>query len=336
MLENPDIDDSTLAEHVDHLYGLFLAELEFLPLGADPGAAVYRAVAKGGSVYFVKLKRGGFAEASVTLPGFFSEQGLKHIISPLPTKRGELWTRLNAFTVVVYPFVTGQNGYAVPMTERNWLEFGRTLKKLHTLELRSSLKRHIQLESYDARWRKQVKDILTRLEHFTLADETSMAMASFLLDKRAEILELVAHAERFAQDLQNRTLEPVLCHADLHAGNLLIDETQNFYIVDWDAPILAPKERDLMFIGGGLGFKGFTPQEEEELFYWGYGPAQVNSAALAYYRFERIVQDIAVYGDELVRQLGSDEARKESLSYLKSNFEPGGTIERAYAVAVTE
>ena len=24
------------------------------------------------------------------------------------------------------------------------------------------------------------------------------------------------------------------------------------YIVDWDEPIMAPKERDLMFIGGGV------------------------------------------------------------------------------------
>jgi hypothetical protein len=42
-----------------------------------------------------------------------------------------------------------------------------------------------------------------------------------------------------------------LCHSDIHAGNILIDVNDDFYIVDWDNPILAPKEHDLMFIGGG-------------------------------------------------------------------------------------
>jgi spectinomycin phosphotransferase len=43
------------------------------------------------------------------------------------------------------------------------------------------------------------------------------------------------------------------------------------YNVDWDHPNLAPKERDLMFIGGAQGFIGHAPQEEETLFYLGYG-----------------------------------------------------------------
>ena len=43
----------------------------------------------------------------------------------------------------------------------------------------------------------------------------------------------------------------VLCHSDIHGGNILIADTGELYVVDWDDPILAPKERDLMFIGGG-------------------------------------------------------------------------------------
>lgn len=334
MLEKPDLDENVLISGLERAYPLSLEGLEFLPLGADPSAAVYRTWATNGSAYFVKLKRGGFDRASVTLLNFFSAQGLRHIISPLATRRGEPWTRLNAFTVVVYPFVAGRDGYAVPLSAETWLELGRTLKQLHTLELPSTLKRHLQSETYDARWREQVRDILSSLERLTFTDETSVALASCLRDKRAEILELVAHAERFARDLRERTLEFVLCHADLHAGNLLLDDAQNFYIVDWDAPILAPKERDLMFVGGGLGFKGHTPEEEQALFYKGYGQADVDPVALAYYRFERIVQDIAVYGDELVQHRGSDEDRKASLGYLKANFESGGTIERAYAADI--
>lgn len=43
-------------------------------------------------------------------------------------------------------------------------------------------------------------------------------------------------------------LDFVLCHADFHDANLLIDPTGRLFIVDWDEIILAPKERDLVFV----------------------------------------------------------------------------------------
>ena len=70
--------------------------------------------------------------------------------------------------------------------------------------------------------------------------------------KRAEIDHLVRRAGELALALQARPLEFVLCHSDVHAWNLLISTDGELYIVDWDNPILAPKERDLMFIGGGV------------------------------------------------------------------------------------
>ena len=91
-----------------------------------------------------------------------------------------------------------------------------------------------------------------------------------------------------------------------------------------------------MFIGGGQGFLGYKPEEEERLFYAGYGQAQLDPIALAYYRFERIIRDIAAFCNELLDGIGSEEERELSLYYLKANFKPGGTVERAYAVEVPE
>jgi spectinomycin phosphotransferase len=80
---------------------------------------------------------------------------------------------------------------------------------------------------------------------------------------------------------------------------------------------------------------GYTPEEEERLFYEGYGQVQVDPVALAYYRFERIVQDVEVYCDEVTHLSGSSEDREQSLRYLRANFAPGGTVERAYAANAT-
>ena len=158
----------------------------------------------------------------------------------------------------------------------------------------------------------------------------AVKLAAFLQTKREQVLDLVDRAERLAQVLKARPPEFVVCHSDLHAGNILIDANGTFYIVDWDNPILACKERDLMFSGGGQGFRGHTPQEEEMLFYQGYGPTPIDPVALAYYRYERIVQDIAVYCEQLFLSDEGGEDREQSLYYLASNFSPNGVLEITY------
>jgi spectinomycin phosphotransferase len=73
-----------------------------------------------------------------------------------------------------------------------------------------------------------------------------------------------------------------------------------------------------------------TPQQEEALFYEGYGPTSIDPDALAYYRYERIVEDIAVYCEQLIYRTTARADREQALHYLMSNFLPNGTIEIAY------
>jgi spectinomycin phosphotransferase len=72
-----------------------------------------------------------------------------------------------------------------------------------------------------------------------------------------------------------------------------------------------------------------TPQEEEKLFYEGYGSTQVNQAALAHYRYERIVQEIPTYCDQIFSGDQGGKDREQEFEYLASNFTPNGVLEIA-------
>lgn len=327
MLEKPDLQDEKIAACLQDAYRLPAAQVAFLPLGADQNTAVYRVVTPDSTPYFLKLRSGVFDETSVDLPRFLSDQGIRAIIAPLPTAAGRLWASLGEFKTILYPFVHGQDGYQTDLTERHWREFGAVLNSIHTIALPAELARRIPPERYSPQWRQAVRRFLALVETETFADPIAVELAALLRARRAETLDLVERAEQRLQELQTRSQALVLCHSDLHAGNLLIDGRGALYIVDWDNPILAPRERDLMYPGGGQGFSGHTPQEEEVLFYQGYGPVQVDQAALAYYRYERIVQDIAIYCEQLLLTSEGGEDREQSLRYLESNFLPGGTLE---------
>lgn len=305
-------------------------QITFLPLGADVNTAVYQVTASDNTLTFLKLRSGAFDEMSVRLPRFLSDQGIKQIIAPFLAKSGLPWTDLDTFTAALYPYVEGRNGFKVKLSQQQWAEFGSTLRKIHALDVPPSIASRIRRETFSPRWREKTREFLSLVSDHEFEEPTAAKVAGLLNAKRDVICALIDRADELAGSLAAQTPEFVLCHSDIHAGNILIDAAGNFYIVDWDDPIMAPKERDLMYIGGVQGFISSGPQEEETLFYQGYGSVMIDPVGLAYYRYERIIEDIAAYCQELLLTSEGGEDREQSFIYLQANFLPGGTIETAY------
>ena len=112
-------------------------------------------------------------------------------------------------------------------------------------------------------------------------------------------------------------------------NKMLINGKETLYIVDWDDPILAPRERDLMFIGAGVG-NVWNNSEEELLFYQGYGAVTVNRQLLAYYRADRILVDIAEYSQQLLYSCDGGEDRVIRYQHTVDMFEPRGVVDKAF------
>ena len=327
MLEKPDLEEARIADWLLDQYGLRVIEAEFLPTGYQNTAA-YRVVAADETTYFLKLRRDVFVETSVTLPLFLRDLGLRQIIAAIATKSRQYWGYLDDFNVILYPFVAGQNAFQVALTEYQWFDFGASLKRIHTTRLPPGLDSHIQHETYSREWSEQVKLLLERAQNEKFCEPVAAQLAVFMTTRANEILHLVKKAEQLSLILQMRPPESVLCHSDIHAGNILCNTDGDVYIVDWDNPIMAPKERDLMFIGGGVGGI-WNSAQEESLFYRGYGKMEINTVALAYYRFERILQDLAPYaGQLLLTDVGSKD-RMRTLQAIVSFFLPNGVVEMA-------
>ena len=329
MLEKPNLPDAAIVSCLQSAYGLSVDRITFLPLGADPNTAVYRAVTADQTAYFVKLRSGRLDEYAVLLPRWLSDQGVGQVIAPIANQAGGLWARLADFTLTLYPFVEGRNGYETDLSAEHWRELGAALKRMHTLAPPPALA--LPKETYDPQWRERVKRYLGRAANERFDDPVAAQVAALLRSKRDEIRELIGRTEQLAQAFQERSPRFVVCHADIHAANVLIDADDTLYLVDWDTAMLAPKEHDLMFAGGGQYGAARTPQQEERLFYQGYGETQIDQTGLAYYRYERIIQDIAVYCDQLLLTTEGGADRELSLGYLQSNFTPGGVLDIARA-----
>ena len=199
------------------------------------------------------------------------------------------------------------------------------------MQVPPELQRLIPKESFSPQWRERLHSLQTLAEGTSIQDPSAAKLADFLKSRQTEINRLIERAEELASELQSKPLELVLCHTDIHGANILI-RTDGLppilYIVDWDAPLLAPKERDLMFIGGGID-NIWKSNRDEDLFYEGYGETRIDFAGLAYNRYERVIEDLVAYGEQLLLTDEGGADREEAYRRFTGNFEPGQTIDIA-------
>jgi spectinomycin phosphotransferase len=249
-------------------------------------------------------------------------------MAPIPTTSRRLWTDAHGFAWMLHPFFDGKDGYEVELSRAQWSTLGAAMRAVHTVVLPADLADKVPRESYSPRWRDVVRALDRQVDTWHEGDSAAVALAVLWQMRHNAIRRVVERAERLAGSLGSASPALVVCHADLHGANVLVRADGELAIVDWDEVILAPKERDLMSVGGGL-FGRWNPDMEEVWFYEGYGPAEVDPVVLAYYRYERIVADIAAWAEQILAGRGGPEDRENGVRQLASQFLPGHVVEIA-------
>jgi spectinomycin phosphotransferase len=326
MIEKPPIPDDLLISTLRRHYHMVVTGLQFLPVGNDATAWAFKANGQAGGAYFLKIKKSPLYAPGVEIPFALNAKGLPQVLAPLPRQDGALWVDLGEFNLILYSFIAGENGGERGLSGSQWSELGRILRAVHTTCLGADLVAKVHTESFQPQWGPMVRTLDYLLQEVAFNRPCEIELARFWQTRRNEIFKLLARTEKLGRSLR---LEPpgfVLCHADIHPFNILLDGEGSMYIVDWDGLIYAPKERDLMFIG--------DPAREVQAFYERYGPVLVNPLAQAYYHYEWVVQEIGDFGERvfLMEDIGP-ATREQALKGFFQLFQPGDVVEGAYQYA---
>jgi spectinomycin phosphotransferase len=305
-------------------YGIEVANIAHLALGADAEALVYKVQTPNQTTYFVKLKRGQ-QDISTNLQFLLHDAGIKEVICPIKMldKQPQLYAA--DFILIVYPFIHGQDGFTQSLTDDQWITFGKALKHIHQLQLPTSVTQSIKQENFSPKWKNKVKSIYENIEDVIPPDEIASNFLVSLKKHKSEILCLVDKVEKLDSSIQKQSGDFVLCHGDIHAGNVLVTPNGVLYIVDWDQPIMAPKERDLMFIGAGVG-NVWNNEHEIEQFYAGYGTTKIDQNIIDYYRCDRIIQDVVEYYEQLFSDTAGYKDQEIGYNNFVAMFEPNGVV----------
>lgn len=330
MREPPDnLTEDALRACLRDRHGLSVADLTFLPLGYDSSAWVYRAQATDGATYFLKVRVSIENEAGLVVPRYLRDHGLAHVVAPLPATDGALWTDAGDYVLILYPFVEGSAAWGREMTSQQWRDYGALMRQVHDIPVAPDLARVLRRDRFVPDGAMAVRRVDAHISTRDFDDPAEQRLARFWQERRGVIRMLLERAEDLGRRLAATAPPLVLCHADIHTANVLLDTDGRVWFVDWDETLLAPRERDLMFVVGGISSTLVSPREEA-YFFEGYGSIKVDPLALAYYRYCWAVGDIGAFGEQVFFRpdLGPD-TRREGAEMLMGLFEPGEIVDIA-------
>ncbi|WP_219837004.1 phosphotransferase enzyme family protein [Paenibacillus sp. R14(2021)] len=308
MRNSPTISEEHLRSCLKEQYDLAPATLEFLPLGLDYSSAVYHVVSEQGTAYLLKVTSRPLYEPQFLIPRYLNDHGITCVVAPISARSGTLWTHLEDWTVVVYPFINGESSYN-GMSAEQWNKLGTLFKRIHQIILPPEGFKSLRLETFDpteyVRWIRSFEDQLARVEGGTTLERTLHAS---WVEHRLTIHMKLTSLEKLAAELQSQAIPYVICHADLHPANLIRDQAGQVFVIDWDEVMFAPKERDFIFVS----------YPHAHAFFQGYGSAEVNEKVLTYYRLERVLQDlIACARNVWIRDDLGEESKADAIKLFQ-------------------
>ena len=174
MLVKQFLSDQRIIDYLHAHYAIEVVTLTFLPLGADINASVYKAEAQDKSSYFIKLKRGHHHDIGIAIVQLLHHVGVQQVIPPVKTIHGNPTQSIDDFTLIVYPFIEGQDGFSRTLTDDQWLTLGKTLRQIHEINVPSSIKHQIRQETYSSKWRKVVRSLYSHIKGKPTGDEIAL------------------------------------------------------------------------------------------------------------------------------------------------------------------
>ena len=76
MLNKPDLADARIAARLREGFGISSTRIDFLPIGNDTFAFVYRVLASDGTAYFLKARKGNVYPPSLLVPHYLQSHGV--------------------------------------------------------------------------------------------------------------------------------------------------------------------------------------------------------------------------------------------------------------------
>lgn len=319
MDNEPAIGRDKLIAIIHQAYGFRPDDLRFLIRGW--GGDCYLCEVRSGGRYFLKLHdpivNSVYAASSrpfyLPLMNQLHTKGiLPRIPHPVPTRDGALSLGIGPQELVITNYIEGEVVGFGELPEDIIIPIAEAVGVLHTSLPQLSFE-HPHTEGFEIAFEPALSEIMASLETNSLGDRLVLQrLRDILVPRKADLFQVL----RWLKQLQARvrSIEPqmVVCHTDLHGGNLMTDAQGDLYILDWENAMIAPREHDLIFFAGDSRIWDlFSPIYQRSC-----GSLDLDSDIMNFYHIRRELEDIADYLVRIIQGDGSSDRDQADLTEL--------------------
>jgi spectinomycin phosphotransferase len=295
MLTPPDdLSTDQLSSYLHEHWGLRGAKATYAPVGH--GSHNWKVVTADGSRWFAKASRSGpdadFSRATLQTAAALREAGLEFVLAPIRDLSGQVRRQVAPdWDLSVFPFIEGRNPN-FRSSER--AQVAEILGQLHAFRPLPDVALRWEPGWYQPELRQILADDLDRPWNDGPYGERARSLLSH---SRAEIERLLDLSDDLVAQLACSDEPPVITHGEPHAGNIMLDSTGAARLIDCDALMAAPRERDLRVLLHASHKRPRDLDNTEVLaaYQRGAGPVQPRSFALELFRAEWHLLEICRY-----------------------------------------
>lgn len=195
------------------------------------------------------------------------------ICYPIPTADGSLAAQTEEYLYAVFNRIPGEAiGWDREFTRAEEEQVVCLMTDLHSVDTR-------EIEPLCPKENFDLSSLDELAQMFQEAPTSAPKRFGEIARQYRDLIEAKSEQARLLAE-KLRKLPYVLCHTDVHGGNLMRSPEGKVFLIDWENMILAPKEADLF----AYREQPFFPDFPEA--------ASANREALLYYSIKRDLEDI--------------------------------------------
>jgi spectinomycin phosphotransferase len=307
MISEPNIDRKKLQELLASNFGFSINEIIFNPKGEASWSYI---ILTDKEKFFLKF----YEQETFDLKTFdfivdlYTKCKIENIIHPVETVSGEIALTFDSYKLVLFNFIDGKTIREQPLNEIQLLDLGELLAKTH--QSFKEIGPYEVREKFESPFKKNILKIYAETSSSSDLNQIQQQAKQIYVDYKEKFLDQLFQLEKISDSLKNQNIEFVNCHGEPSPENIMVSEDGKIYLIDWDFPIFAPKEKDLMF---------FKDQPEVLNGYKKiFSEVKINEEVEKYYKLLWNVQEIEDWGTRLFLKMEKEDEHnlKELINFL--------------------
>jgi len=243
----------------------------------------------------------------------FYKVGIANVVHPVTAKSGQLRIGSGESYIALFRLITGKTAEENRFNDSQLERLGELLAEIH--QSKKVVGEYSVKETFEISFEDKFLAVFREMGRLNDdSTEYQRKIRFFLEPHKEKFMQELTRLKELQREVRKMDLEFVNCHGEPSPGNVLSSDDNEVCLLDWDDPIFAPKEKDLLFFKDNIEpvMRGYRRFSED---------TSVIRDVVEFYGHMWNLGEIADYGGRILFENNSNLQNQTSLDNLKGGWD---------------